>query len=157
MKRLLIRLVVLYLSWLGMLAVHELGHVIHAMVSRGRVTATSFPLLGFSQTFVDPNPHPQFVAWGGPVWGCLLPVLGLVVCLALRRKVAVMVWFFTGFCLICNGAYIGLGWMKQSGDAHDLIREGAPVATLIAFGVIGFVGGLFCWHQIPSHWWRMRS
>src|SRR5689334_670919 len=110
MKRSLLRLVALYFSWLGMLAVHELGHVVHAALSGGRVIRISFPLLGFSQTFVDPNPHPQFVAWGGPIWGSLLPVLALFVSMALRKKKLIVAWFLTGFCLICNGAYIGLGW-----------------------------------------------
>src|SRR5205085_1520421 len=104
-----------------------------------------------------PNPHAQFVAWGGPVWGCLLPLLVLLASLALRRRAAVVVWFFTGFCLICNGAYIGLGWMKRSGDAHDLIREGAPLPALIAFGIACFISGLCLWHQIPSRWWRLDN
>ena len=156
MKRFVIRALVFYLSWLGMLAVHEVGHILHAKLSGGRVIGISFPLLGFSQTFVDPNPHAQFVAWGGPVWGCVLPALLLAGLLTFRRKAPLVWWFFTGFCLICNGAYIGLGWLKKSGDAHDLVREGAPLPALIMFGVVCFVGGLICWHQIPSTWWRMR-
>jgi hypothetical protein len=157
MKRLLLRLATFYLSWLGMLAVHELGHVMHAILSNGRVIGISFPPLGFSQTFVDPNPHAQFVAWGGPVWGTALPVCILLVWLVVRRRAPVLLWFFTGFCLVCNGAYIGLGWLKRSGDAHDLMREGASLATLILFGVVCVISGLICWHRIPSSWWRLRG
>ncbi len=139
-----------------MLAVHELGHALNALMSGGQVVRVSFPLLGFSQTFIHPNLHPQFVVWGGPGWGVGIPTLVLLTWRVTRRRVPVLMWFFTGFCLIANGAYIGLGWMKQSGDAHDLVREGAPLFTLIFFGLICFVGGLICWHQIPSPRWRGR-
>jgi len=139
-----------------MLAVHELGHILHALASGGRVIHVSFPPFGFSQTFVDPNPHPLIVAWGGPMWGVCLPALMLLVVRVLLRRVPKLLWFFTGFCLIANGAYIGLGWMKSSGDAHDLMRSGAPLYTLILFGVVTFASGLLCWHQIPSASWRMK-
>jgi hypothetical protein len=153
-RRLAIAAIILYLSWLGMLATHELGHVIHAQLSGGHTIAISFPLAGFSQTFVDPNPHPQFVAWGGPLWGVAIPSLLVATLKIIRRRVPSILWFFAGFCLIPNGAYIGLGWMKRSGDAHDLVRDGAPLFTLILFGVVCFVAGLLFWHQIPSERWR---
>jgi hypothetical protein len=145
--------IVLYLAWLGMLAVHELGHVIHAVSSGGRVVRVSFPLLGFSQTFVDPNPHPLLVAWGGPIWGAALPAIFLLAA-RMARRVTSLSRFFAGFCLISNGAYIGLGWLKRSGDAHDLARLGTPIVVLILFGVLCCAAGLFCWHRIPSKWWR---
>src|SRR5688572_5988492 len=64
----------IYPAWLAMMAVHEAGHVLHAWLSGGTVSAVRVPLLGFSITEFSINPHPHFVAWGGAVCGCLLPV-----------------------------------------------------------------------------------
>ncbi|MGH7193975.1 MAG: M50 family metallopeptidase, partial [Candidatus Saccharimonadales bacterium] len=62
-------------AWLGMTAVHELGHAIHACVSGGKLVEVELPPRGLGHTQVWPNPHPRFVAWGGACWGCLSPLL----------------------------------------------------------------------------------
>lgn len=49
-------------SWYGMQLVHEFGHVAHAWLSGGTVARVRIPLIGFSQTQLSRNPHPQFVA-----------------------------------------------------------------------------------------------
>ena len=141
-------LVLVYVSWLLMLALHEAGHVMHAYASGGRVRRVSTPLLGFSETFYSRNPHPQFVAWGGPVWGAILPLLGLVA--ARRGTVRRYAQFFAGFCLIANGAYIGIGWINRAGDAGDLLRYGAPVWALVVFGLASCALGLWLWHCVSN-------
>jgi hypothetical protein len=141
-----------YASWIGMLAVHELGHMINAWVSGGRVAKVIFPVLGFSQTIVWPNPHERFVVWGGPVWGALIPVTILGATYLIRRRVPAPLTFFAGFCLIANGVYIGVGWMTHSGDAGDLRRLGTPVPLMIASGAIAFAGGLYLWHRVRWPW-----
>ena len=75
------------LSWLLMLAVHELGHVLHGWLSGATLDAVHLPLVGFSRTDFAVNPHPLFVAWGGALWGCVLPLAILVVarCFAAKR------------------------------------------------------------------------
>ena len=138
---------VLYGSWLGMLAVHELGHVLHAWLSGGRVERIIFPPLGFSQTIVWPNPHEQFVVWGGPLWGALLPAAGSGIARLFRRRLPDLLKFFAGFCLIANGAYFGFGWMNASGDAADLRALGTPVPLMIAIGAVMLVLGLAFWHR----------
>ena len=62
--------------WLGMMLVHECGHMLAAMLSGGTVTRVVFHLLAFSRTDIDPNPHPLVVAWCGPLLGAFLPALG---------------------------------------------------------------------------------
>lgn len=47
------------LSWLAMMAVHELGHVLHAVASGGTVVGVVLNPLEISRTDVSPNPHPQ--------------------------------------------------------------------------------------------------
>jgi len=131
---LFIALVGLYISWLLMLGLHECGHMLHACLSGGKVIKVSLPLLGFSQTIVDPNPRERFVVWGGPVWGALVPLVACALFACVRRRVPDMLRFFAGFCLIANGAYIGAGWVTRAGDTGDLLRLGTPVWLLIAFG-----------------------
>ena len=63
------------LSWLAMMAVHELGHVLGALVTGGSVERVVLHPLTISQTDVSPNPHPAFVVWLGPLFGCLLPLM----------------------------------------------------------------------------------
>jgi len=45
----------IFLSWLAMMAVHELGHVLHAWASGGVVERVSLPLLSFSRTTINPS------------------------------------------------------------------------------------------------------
>jgi hypothetical protein len=131
-----------------MMAVHEVGHVIHAWVSGGRVVSVSVPLLGFSQTIVHPNAREHFVVWGGPAWGVIIPLIGCGVLRIVRGRVPDVWRFFTGFCLLANGAYIGLGWLiAGGGDAQDLLRLGTPRFVMVWFGIACVATGLWCWHR----------
>jgi hypothetical protein len=56
------------------MAVHELGHVIGAVISGGVVERVVLHPLTISRTDVSPNPHPGIVVWLGPVIGCLFPL-----------------------------------------------------------------------------------
>ena len=71
------------LSWLLMMFFHELGHAWHGWLSGARLEGIHLPLVGFSRTDFASNPHPLFVAWGGPAWGCLFPILIMSCCYAL--------------------------------------------------------------------------
>lgn len=147
MKRLLL-LLALYPAWLAMMAVHEFGHVLHARLSGGRVMRVELPLLGFSRTDVSPNPHLNFVAWGGPLWGSILP---LILWLALRRtRVAGAAALFAGFCCVVNGAYLAVGWTMPDGDAGDLRRHGTPVWTMVVAGMALLSTGLYLWHRATT-------
>ena len=146
--------IALYACWMGMQAVHEAGHVLHAAASGGRVARVELPPLGFSRTDLSINPRPAFVAWGGAVWGVLLPlaVWGLcrVLCRRRGRSVARGLQFFAGFCLVANGAYLGVGWVDRVGDAGDLLRRGTPVWVLVAYSLVAVSGGLLLWHRLDA-------
>ena len=135
-------------SWYLMMVVHEFGHVLHAWVSGGDVAKLNVPLTGYSRTELASNPRPSFVAWGGPVWGCLIPLGLLAVVHAMKFKYRKPFLFFAGFCLIANGAYIGVGSFMGGGDAGDLLRHGAHRAWLVAFGLVGMAAGLLVWHRL---------
>lgn len=138
----------LYAGWLGMMAVHEAGHVLHARVSGGVVERVHVPLVGFSQTFYSANPRPQFVAWGGPVWGCVIPLMALGVLTRGPRRLREAVQLFAGFCLVANGAYLGVGCIERAGDAGDLRHHGTPAWVMLAFGITAIAAGLFLWHLL---------
>ena len=138
----------LYPCWLGMMAVHEAGHVLHAWASGGVVSVVRVPLVGFSVTEFSVNPRPRFVAWGGAVWGSLIPLLAWAVCRAVRLRGAPAVQFFAGFCLVANGAYLGVGAFTGAGDAGDLVAYGTPAWALVLFGAIAAGAGLYLWHRL---------
>ncbi len=141
----------LLFSWLAMQAVHESGHVLHALFSGGAVEKVVLHPLDISRTDVRPNPRPLFVAWGGAVWGCVIPL----VVLGVSRVVGWRYWylpaFFAGFCLIANGAYLGAGSFIGAGDAGDLLRHGAPQWSLVLFGLIMSALGLRLWHGLGPY------
>lgn len=137
-------------SWLGMMAVHELGHVASAWVTGGCVQRVVLSPMTISRTDVSPNPHPAVVVWAGPLVGSLLPV---AVLLLIRRRFAVLrnvAIFFAGFCLIANGAYIAFGSYDRIGDCGEMHYTGTPTSLMIAFGAIAISLGFYIWHRLGS-------
>lgn len=144
----------LVLSWLLMQVLHEIGHLLHAGASGAAVERVELHPLRFSRTVLATNPRPQLVAWGGPVWGCLLP-LGLW--LAVRRVgegAAVAGRVLAGFCCLANAIYVGTGPWTMAGDAGDLLLSGAPSWALVAFGLVAGLGGLALGWDLPQ---RLRE
>src|SRR2546423_121801 len=89
-------------SWLVMQALHELGHVLGAWASGGRVARVGPPPLAILRPDLAHNPPPLVVVWAGPVLGVLLPLL--LWAGGRRLPGAFVLRFFAGFCLIANGA-----------------------------------------------------
>jgi hypothetical protein len=142
------------LSWLGMMATHELGHIIHARLSGATVTGVVLHPLAISRTDVSPNPHPLCVAWGGAVWGCLVPLGALAFAWLIARQYAWLARWFAGFCLIANGAYLAGGSVLSSGSADDagtLLAHGAARWQLVAFGLPAIAAGLYLWNGLGHH------
>jgi hypothetical protein len=166
------------LSWLLMMAVHECGHVLHGWWSGARLAGLHLPLCGFSRTDFALNPHPLFVAWGGPLWGCLFPlaVAGIVRIAAATRRVpcarhvsgtlrvpsaggrhtecaGYLAAWFAGFCLVANGAYLLGGAFLGGGgdDAGVILQSGGHVWQLVAFGLPAIAAGLYLWHGLGPH------
>ena len=141
----------LALSWLLMMIVHELGHVLHAWLSGGTVAKVVLHPLAISRTDVTPNPRPLFVAWGGALWGSGLPVVAWMLTRKAAPRFGYLARFFAGFCLVANGVYLAVGSVARIGDAADLLNHGAAGWQLIAFGVPSIVVGLLLWHNLGSH------
>jgi hypothetical protein len=139
------------LSWFGMMAVHECGHVAGAWWTGGTVSKVVLHPLTISRTDLAHNPRPLFVAWSGPVLGALVPLVAWSVGWSFRIPGTYLLRFFAGFCLIANGAYISAGSFDRVGDAGDLLRYGAAAWQLWAFGVITVAAGLGLWHRLGPH------
>ncbi len=61
----------LALSWFGMMAVHESGHVLAAWATGGTVAKVVLHPLTISRTDLADNPQPLPVVWGGPGFGVM--------------------------------------------------------------------------------------
>jgi hypothetical protein len=141
----------LVFSWLAMQAVHELGHVVGAMISGGRVAQVILHPATISQTRLAANPYPQFVAWMGPILGVALPVAAFVAARIAGWRAWYLFQFFAGFCLVANGAYLAFGSIGRIGDAGDLLRHGAAPLLLWLFGLVTIPAGLCLWHGLGRH------
>ncbi len=138
-------------SWTAMTILHEIGHVFHAVLSGGNVVQVALSPWEFSRTDVLPNPSPLFVAWGGAVWGVLVPIAAWIVTRTTARSHSYLAAFFAGFCCIANGAYIGAGSIVQEGDAGDMLRNGAALWVLIVYGIAAVATGLRLWNGLGTH------
>ena len=136
--------------WFGMLAVHELGHVLAAWSSGTRVE--QIVLFPISQTVVTDVEHPLFVYGAGAVFGTAFPVLLWLTVRLFRWLTAYLFRFFAGFCLVANGAYIGCDFsVAGPTDAGLLIEHGTSRLVLILFGILCMSSGLFLWHGQSRH------
>lgn len=138
-------------SWLGLQAVHELGHMLGAWATGAEVTRVVLTPTTISRTDVAQNSRPLLVAWAGPVIGAVLPLL-LWCCARFGKAPAAYVpRFFAGTCLLANGLYMGLGSFGRVGDCGDLLRHGAKLWQLWLFGAVAVPAGLLLWHGLgPS-------
>ena len=140
----------LALSWLAMMAFHELGHVVGAVITGGTVERVVLHPLTISRTDVSPNPHPLIVVWLGPILGCVLPA---VCSWLVPRRIPVarnIALFFTGFCLLANGSYIAFGAFDRVADCGVMLQQGAPLWTLLLFGALAISLGFYTWHRLGS-------
>ena len=149
--QILLILSVLGLSWLGMMAVHELGHVLHLIFTGGTVDYVLLNPLAISYTHPGENPHPLVVAWGGMVWGCAIPLIVLAIARVMRQSLAYLVAFFAGFCLVTNGAYLAADAFMQGGDGRELVAYGSPPWLMVMLGIVAAASGLWLWNGLGPH------
>jgi len=134
-----------------MQAVHEAGHVLGANLSGGAVKQVVLHPLTISRTDLAANPSPLLTVWAGPAVGVLLPVALWTVVAALRMPGAFVLRFFAGFCLIANGAYIGVGSFDGIGDCGEMLRHGSDPWQLWLFGAFCVPAGLLLWNDQGHH------
>ena len=141
----------LLLSWLGMMIVHELGHVLFAWVSGGAVSKVVLHPLVFSRTDLSRDPHPLFVVWGGALVGTTLPLVALALCKffkaaafsmcsILRRLLPGSEWdlYWCGFFFTCRRS------RRNDARRHTSMDVGI-IRRMIA--VLGF----YFWNGLGPH------
>jgi len=131
--------------------VHELGHVLGAAATGGRVERVVLHPLTTSRTDLSENPEPLVVVWAGPLGGILFPLAMWVGAALMRSRFAFLLRFFAGFCLIANGAYIGGGSFGGIGDCGEMLRHGSPIWLLWLFGLLTVPAGLAMWNGQGKH------
>ena len=136
------------LSWLWMMSVHELGHVVGARCSGGTVTFVELHPLTISRTDVQPNPSPLLVVWCGPIIGCLVPTVVWGIARLAKWQGEFLLRFLAAFCLVSNGVYIGIGGFELVGDAGDMLRLGSPAWLLWLFGLCTVGLGFGLWNGL---------
>jgi hypothetical protein len=136
----------LAVSWLGMQAVHELGHVVGAWLTGGRVERVVLQPLSISRTDVAPNPRPLWVVWAGPSLGVLLPIGGWLLAAWRKWSAAFVCRFFAGFCLVANGLYIAIGSFWQIGDSGVMLNHAPAMWPLWLFGAVTVPAGFALWN-----------
>ncbi len=149
--QLLLIALTLLLAWLWMQIVHELGHCLGAWATGGTVSRVVLHPLAISRTDVAPNPRPLVVVWAGPLIGVLLPLVAGGLAEAVHSRLAWLLRFFAGFCLLANGLYIGVGSFGGVGDAGDMLRQGSPPWTLWLFGFVAAPAGLALWNGLGAN------
>lgn len=138
-------------SWLGMQAVHELGHVLGAWLGGATVNQVVLHPLTISRTDVSPDPHPLLTVWAGPMFGVALPLVLWGIAAMARMPGTFVLRFFVGFCLIANGLYISVGAIEPVGDPRELLRHGASLWQLILFGLLTAPLGLWLWNGLGRY------
>lgn len=135
-------------SWLGMQAIHEAGHVLGALAVGARVENVVLHPLTISRTDVAPHEQHLVIVWAGPLLGMALPLLLFAIAYFARLPGVEVLRFFAGFCLIANGAYIGLGSFARIGDCDELLRAGAALWQLWLVGIVAIPAGLWLWNGL---------
>lgn len=153
-----------------MVAVHELGHVLGAVLTGGQCVAVVLHPLAISRTDINPNPYPLVVAWMGPVAGVAIPLTAWWLVGQKGNCYAGVLRFWAGFCCVANGAYLGFGAFEAIGDSGDILRWGSPFWMLQVFGLLSVTTGILVWHRMgglidwlrvhsitiaSKHWWQM--
>ena len=146
-------------SWLALQAVHEMGHVLHARLSGGTVNEVVLRPTTLSQTVVDPNPHPCFVAWGGPIWGCLIPLAMWAVVWLVAHRYAFLAQFFAGACLVANGTYLGTSVIigGRHLDGPVILAQGGSAWQVLLFSIVAMAAGLYLWNGLGPHFGLGKS
>jgi hypothetical protein len=138
-------------SWLAMQAVHELGRVLGAFATSGNVSNVVLHPLAISRTDLSENPNPLFVAWSGPVFGVLAPIILWALAARLRFQHLFVLRFFAAFCLVANGLYISLGSFAEVGDCGEMLKHGSEKWQLWLFGLLTTPVGFWLWHGQGGH------
>ncbi len=151
-KNLIQAILIVWMFFYAMMGVHELGHILAAWMTGVTVTSVVWSPWSISRTDIQPNPSPLVVAWAGPIFGAILPVVIDLMLQLIIRKLLPLSGSFAAFCLLTNGLYIGIGSFDHVGDCRELLANGAQLWHLWAFGLFFTTAGIWRLHQVDLAW-----
>lgn len=93
--------------WLWMQIIHELGHVAATFFLGDQVELVYLVPWDISRTDFHAPQLELPIVWAGPLFGAIVPAFGWLASRLLKSSKEPLAAFFTGFCLIANGAYLG--------------------------------------------------
>jgi hypothetical protein len=140
----------LLLCWLLMQAVHEAGHALAGWLVGDHVVQVVLHPLSISRTDLSPGLQPVWTTVAGPLCGVTMPLFMWGIAAACRLSPRHWLRFFAGFCLIANGAYLGMAVVAPVGDAEVLLQQGVPIWVLGLFGLVTVPMGFGLWHGLGA-------
>ncbi|QDV74738.1 M50 family metallopeptidase [Botrimarina mediterranea] len=120
--------------WLAMLLTHELGHVVAAMFTGGKIMAVELRPGWLPHTLVDPNPRPSVVLWSGFLSGWIAPQMTAPAWRIRAGFVGPVLRAWAAFCLLAGGVYLAAGGAERLTDTGQFLANGWSHALLILIG-----------------------
>lgn len=146
--------------WLATLLVHELGHVVAAFATGGRIAAVELRPGWLPHTLVQPNPAPNLVLWSGFVMGIAAPQAAAWLVKLNIGLIDSSVRSWAAFCVLFSGVYLVAGCWERLTDSGQLAAEGWPRWLLIAvgatLGVLGYARSRAAWIDAARRLERSR-
>ncbi|TWT41561.1 hypothetical protein Pla111_29380 [Botrimarina hoheduenensis] len=131
------------------LFVHELGHVLGALATDGRVVSLELRPGRLGHTLVNPNPSPEVVLWSGLLFGWVAPFATWPAWRLQRGLIGPTLRATTWFSWLALGSYLAVGGGERWSDTGQLMSAGWSALLLVALGsvvaMIGYAGSRHAW------------
>ncbi len=116
---------------------HEVGHIVGGLCCGGTLSEADLLPWHLPYSFFDPDPFPRITLWSGPILGVVVPLAGAFI---FRRD---WVWLIAYFCLLANGAYIGVAWFSPADqlDTTKLLNHGVHPSAIFLYSAITISAG----------------
>ncbi|MEO1497784.1 MAG: GNAT family N-acetyltransferase [Planctomycetota bacterium] len=143
---------------------HELGHVLGAYATGGRITSVELRPWRLGHTLVSPNPHPSVVLWSGFLVGWIAPFATRPAWRTTRWLIGPALRAWAWFSWLAFGSYLALAGGERLTDTGQLVAVGWPVWLLVAIGggvaLVGYWRSRHAWAALnarlsePSLTWQ---
>ena len=144
-----ILILLLPVFWWGMMAIHELGHILSTKLNGGVIDSVELRPWMLSQTERHGSAHELMDIWAGPLFGSLAPVLIWLMGRKLNERPRYYAAAWAGICLIINGMYLALGWLTgEANDSGEIVEAGTSPILIVLVGAALAGSGLYGIHVL---------
>lgn len=141
-------------AWLSCMLIHELGHVLGAWATGGRLVLVNVRPFVFSTTLVEPNPMPGVVLWSGFLLGWLVALFAIPLWRVHVHPVGPIAKAWSAYCWLSMGSYLALAMGERFSDTGLLLKLGWSPLLLCCVGggvaVAGYVVGKQAVEQLTA-------